>query len=296
MRAQITLIALAAASACHKKETRKETPTPRFSLDGSSDIIPLDAVGDEPLFLLVPKDLASDEAKTLTNFEGRAKAPYAQADTSGVSLRGKAAAPQFGDDFIVSERSPARADVSPSERIYNLPELMDRLIHEDKLPEEKISAYQTSDTAILIVVKAPTVIAASFSQGRTVQILNRSRLTLICPFCENVEIRQQKPLGDGDEPTSRVYSNTCIGYDYRSEGKLERSIFGKAYLGNVSTRERCDKLNPRKPRENPIEPSLAQIELEPWMPQALVSQLLRGEHPSQTAERWRAIYPISSVR
>lgn len=292
MRAQkvLTTALLIAAVGCTKPEEGSVT-RPRPAGDMSGALIPLDTLREkEPGYVL----RFDAEGTTLTNFHGLGVSPSVAPGAEGEVRRGSPHAPQFEGFFVVHEALPNKAEQEPARRIYNLPELLDRLAAEGKLPDDTVSVWPLNDTTVQVAVLKPTVLAASFSHGRTVKILNRSKLVLICPYCDSIQLTQASP--DGTETSIEVHSNSCIPYTYVPKGSFARLLFGTFYLGTIDTRADCDRLDPGNIRQLPVEPKPSELKLEAWMPQALITQKLRSESIIDTAQRWIKIYPIAGVR
>lgn len=264
--------------------------------------IPLDALGERQSLVLREVGKDEDVGTTFPGMQGLERQFAFVPDQAQVNEAAKASPiEQFPGFAIVSEFSPQGAKEDATLRVYNLPELLERLALESPnqvtgvrtggLPPG-VQVFPSSDTSLSVVVTAPTVLSASFATNRFVRILNRSKLVLIVPMIENVVIQQEPPLG-GEKPTAEVHSFTCPGVDTRTiDGTVQLQRLDDVLLG---TRESCKTITDAN--GGAVLPTTAsKLKLEPWMPQVLISQRLRKETIVSTVKRWSGIYTFKSVQ
>lgn len=172
--------------------------------------------------------------------------------------------------FIVAEDMPFNAVNDASQRIWNLPDLLDRLHLERKLPSS-ITVVDSSDRGMIIVVTKPTIISSSIATFRHVTIINRSKLTILCPMCRNVTI-----INDDKESLLEIYSYMCM--DANGGGVIKRYNLG-------------EWLFPCKDTSKIMEPEglLSAMHL---FPQILVSQTL-GRKPSEIFNLWNEFLKVT---
>lgn len=301
----LCVLAMAAAS-CTRRGVDVEK-TPNLTEDARKaallkEQIPLDALGERQSLVLREVRKDEDVGTTFPGMQGLEKQFAFVPDEAQINEATKAAPiEQFPGFAIVSELSPQGAREDATRRVYNLPELLERLALEGPnrvtgvraggLPPG-VQVFPSSDTSLSVVISSPTVLAASFSTNRFLRILNRSKLVLIAPMIENVVIQQETPLS-GEKPTTQVHSYTCPGVDTRNlEGTVQLLRLDEVILG---TRESCATITDSV--GGPIlAPAPSKLKLEPWMPQVLLTQRMRKETIVQAVKRWSGIYTFKSVQ
>jgi len=224
----------------------------------------LDYVGKGKPWLIDRASKSPKDAKTMELFHGR-KNPWVVFKGEEVKTI-KDATSQFKGSQIVGEKSPIKALEDPSQRIYNLPDLLDRLHLQARLPEG-INIFSGAEGDMRIVVTRPSVLSASSSLGRRVTILNRSDLILIIPNASAVSIEQS------ESAKAEVYSAHCIPVN---GGSFKRASFDGYYLGGSRENAPCQEDGGK----------VFGYELEGWMPQLLISGKLRKESMGSVFSRW----------
>lgn len=168
----------------------------------------------------------------------------------------------------VTEKTPNGSDHDPSQRVFNLPDLLDRVKLQGRLPKG-LSLYSEDNRNLSLVVSAPTVISASFSSYRHVKIFNRSHLVLICPFCQQVELENTD-----NRARLEVYSQVCLKAP--KKGKVKRYRLG-------------DWLQPCTESTDVV--PAGRLSQFAWLPQVLISQIL-GRTPSELIGYWNPMYRL----
>lgn len=172
--------------------------------------------------------------------------------------------------FIISENMPFNAVNDASQRIWNLPDMIDRLQLEKKLPSS-IKVVNSSDREMLIVVTKPTVISSSIATFRHITIINRSKLVILCPLCRNISV-----VNEDKESLLEIYSYLC--FDANGVGKIKRYNLGEWLLA-------C------KDSSKIIEPEGLMSAMQ-LFPQILVSQTL-GRKPSELFILWNEFMKVT---
>lgn len=239
-----------------------------FSTAAYSNIIPLDSYGGKTWVLST-----EGEGKVLSGFVGRATQWKVRPDSK--TAISKALGIPTGDPwreyFRIAEDMPFNAVNDPSQRLWNLPELLDRLSLENQLPLERVEIVSSDDRQVTIIVKQPTIIAASVSTYRNVHIINKSKLLLMCPLCKNVSVENTSKESQLD-----LYSYIC--FDSPKKGQTTRYKLG-------------DWISPCREQVEVIEPN-SLLSGTSWLPQIIISQLM-GRTPSELFELWNQLYKIS---
>lgn len=239
------------------------------NLEKQRHIIPLDSFEKETYILA-----RSGKGKTLSSYIGSESPWRIRRDEEiaiGTNLTPIPQRHRWEDFTTITENSPQGATEAPSKRIWNLPDLLDRLKLEGTIPKS-VEYQSSSDTSGVLFVKEPTMISVSFAVGRKIRVVNSSRLVLICPFCSDLEIENQS-----QQAKVVLYSHVC--HNDPKKGVLERF-----YLGNWL--QRCSE-------EINVSPlGILDLSNAPYLPQALISQIL-GRKPLEIMDTWKAMYPIN---
>ena len=291
-----------------QKNQNSKSPA-SFSLAEKNDrlkggAIPLDSVGFHDQKLIVESHVDTRDAITLRGFYGLDRQYALVPDTEDLSVHVQPEpVEQFSEYSILSEKSPEGAQENVLERVYNLPDLLERLNAqtkwEDGAPTQKsklpdgVSIFASGETELTVVITRPTVLSASFSLGRTLKIFNRSKLVLIVPLMENVFLQQAKLPGSSEIPSTEIHTFSCTKVDKESiVGTIQHFKLSESEYGNPRM---CDS-NLADPDFGITTPGLSMIKIEPWMPQVLVTQRLRNEDFVKSYSRWAKLFPASIIR
>ena len=265
--------------------------------------IPLDSVGSQESYVLEKVDVQGAEGVTFSGMEGLPEQFAFVPDSRRLNLNADDLGTEgFIDYNIISELSPKGAQANPAARVYNLPELLERLQLESPsrftgksytggLPNG-INLRSSSDTSLTVIITEPTVLSASFSTSRTLRIINRSKLVLLVPLADGI-ILQQERAALKDLPSTQIFSHTCLFVDsHNFEGTVEYNRLGEVTLGGI---ESCSALLQSQDTRI-ISKSAPKMSLEKWMPQVLITQMLRNETIVATAKRWSPLFRISALQ
>ena len=237
-----------------------------FAVKALSAPLALDYIGESKPWVMDRASKAPSKAKTLELFYGR-KNPWVVFEGSHELVKqAKEPKQQFRGYQILDEKSPVKALEDPSQRIYNLSDLLERLELQRKLPEG-ITLLSGVEGDMKILVIRRTVLSASFSVGKRITILNHSDLVLLLPYASNVSVEQSK------DASSIIYSAHCIPV---TGGVFKRASFEGYYLGNSYENQKCQEDSPRA----------FEYKLESWMPQLLISAKLRKESLASMFNVW----------
>jgi|GEM_PF-3969387 len=242
----------------------------------AGDFIPLDRVLPEKAHIIVH---GGEEGVPLFGWLGRAN-PWRVRETAPTeALAMKFELPGSPEVFTryeqVTEISPQGAIENPRFREYNLPDLVDRLVLSDSLPKGA-SRYVTSSLESVLVVTRPTLVAASFALDRSITIVNSgTKLVVVCPYCPNLRIRHEARIGAETAPESEVWSYICPVAP-KGPGKFRPIALGKTWLDECSNTGRAEFGKSLLPGA--------------WMPQVLLSSLLRNEPLQESIARWKPFF------
>ena len=229
--------------------------------------IPLDSYGETSWVLST-----SGDGKVLNGYLGRSPQWRVREDSSFAVKSNTTPLKDrlWKDYYLLTEDMPFNAVADPTQRVWNLSDLIDRLKLEGRLPSS-LRVVSSDDRGMTIVVTKPTIISASVATFRHVTIINRSKLTLLCPLCRNVSI-----INDNKDSYLEIYSYMCI--DAAGAGTLKRYNLG-------------EWLYPCRDNSNILDSNglMSAIEL---FPQVLVSQTL-GRTPSELFKLWNELYKIT---
>lgn len=168
----------------------------------AASTIPLDTFGKKPWVLT-----REGEGSILPGFYGLEKPWKIRVANEGEAKRSDISfIPQKSpwEDFAkITEISPESALKEPKKRIWNLPDLLDRLKLEGNLPDSVTLSYEGEFHPVLFVHK-PTLISVSFALDRYTRIINASHLVLICPLCDSVFFENKN-----DQAKIEHYSHFC---------------------------------------------------------------------------------------
>ena len=237
-----------------------------FAAKALSAPLALDYIGEGQAWMLDRASKSPSEAKTLELYHGRKNPWVVYKSDHNLVKHEPQKAKQFLGYQVVSESSPVRVINDPSQRIYNLPDLLDRLELQGRTPEG-ITLLSGAEGDMKILVTRRTVLSASFSVGKKITILNRSDLVLILPYASSIRLEQ------GTNASSRIYSANCIPV---IGGEFQRASLDGYYLGNSYETKECQGDKPYK----------FEHKLESWMPQLLISAKLRKESLASMFHIW----------
>ncbi len=305
----IFVSAIIAFTACFEKDklnnSRKNVVsfTEENARPDPGNSIPLDSVGSQESFVLEKVDVQGAEGVTFSGMEGLPEQFAFVPDSRHLNLNADDKGTEgFIDYNIISELSPKGAQANPAQRVYNLPELLERLQLESPsqfteksytggLPKG-VNLRSSSDTSLTVIITEPTVLSASFSTSRTLRIVNRSKLVLLVPLADGIILQQEQAYA-AETPLAKIFSHTCMFVDsHNFEGTVEYHRLGNVTLGGI---ESCSALLQSQDSRITTK-NASQMSLEKWMPQVLITQVLRNETIVASAKRWSPLFRVSALQ
>lgn len=240
--------------------------------------IPLDRIAPQTPHVLVKEG----DGETLFGWIGR-KAPWRARKATAEEARSfvqltPGNVETYSNLAQITETAIPGSETRPGQREYNLPDLIDRLVLSRALPKG-IERYAAQSKTIL-VVNVPTLISASFAVDRPVEIVNTgTRLVVVCPFCSNVTLRNEKASDAITDPDTEYWSYVCP-QNFNISSGLKVFPLWRSWINTPCRVE--SRLDPGKT-----------LTLSNRLAQGLLTQVIRAETPFETLQRWKNMFNVT---